>query len=362
MSQKGYILVANIFGYTAFLKQTELEHAQSIIDDLLNTLIESFQPPLIFTKIEGDSIFAYTPEDSFTKGQTLLEAIENLYCIFAITRESMQRNTVCPCKACKAITGLDLKLVLHYGTYSFTTVNSQQDLIGTDIMAIRHLSKSPIADDTGINGFAFITSDCVDALDINNFANGLKTYSDTCEHIGIINGFVYDLHPVWEIAHEQNKVTVIPEDAWLVVDTFLPVPSALAWEYITEPSYRRLWLKASGITIDRNENGRIGIGNTYICAHGKYKIDQVIVDWRPFDYLTVDTSMPLKGVQRSTVKLKEQDSGTKISWYFEKVTGLNSIHTFLLRLLSISFKGILSNRLKQGSETIREMIEKEVRT
>jgi len=362
MSQKGYLLVANIFGYTAFIKQTEIEHAQSIIDDFLNTLIENFLPPLIFSKTEGDSIFAYTPDDSFTKGQTLLEAIENLYCIFAITRESMHRNTVCPCKACKSITGLDLKLVLHYGTYSFTTVNSQQDLIGIDIMAIRHLSKSPISDETGINGFAFITSECIEALEINDFAKNLKTYSDTCEHIGIINGFVYDLNPVWDVARDKNKITVIPEDAWFVVDTFLPVTSALAWEYITEPSFRRLWLKASSITVDRNKNGRIGIGNTYICAHGKHKIDQVIVDWHPFDYLTVDTTMPLKGLQRSTVKLTEQESGTKISWYFEKVTGLNSIHTLLLRILSISFKGIITNRLKRGSNTVREIIEEEARS
>ena len=89
MSQKGYILVANIFGYTAFIQQTELEHAQSIIDDLLNILIESFPPPLIFSKIEGDSIFAYTSEDTFTNGQTFLEAIEYLYCNFALTRESL---------------------------------------------------------------------------------------------------------------------------------------------------------------------------------------------------------------------------------------------------------------------------------
>jgi len=362
MSQKGYILVTNIVGYTAFVNQTELEHAQSIIDDLLNTLIESFLPPLIFSKIEGDSIFAYTPENSFIKGQTFLEAIENLYCIFAITRESMHRNTFCPCKACKAMTDLDLKFVLHYGTYKFTTINSQQDLIGTDVMAIRHLSKSPILDATGIKGFAFITSDCVKALGIDDLAKSLKPYSETCEHIGIINGFVYDLYPVWEVAREQNKITVIPEDAWLVVDTFLPVPSALAWDYITEPRYRRWWLKASGITVDRNDNGRVGIGNTYICAHGRYKINQVIVDWRPFDYLTVDTIMPLKGLQRSTTKLTQHDSGTKISWYFERVIGLNSIHTFLLRLLFVSMKGILTKRLKRGSEIVREIIEKEVRT
>ena len=362
MSQKGYLLVANIFGYTAFIQQTELEHAQSIIDDLLNILIESFPPPLIFSKIEGDSIFAYTSEDTFTNGQTFLEAIEYLYCNFALTRESMHRNSVCPCRACKAMAELDLKLVLHYGSFRFTTINSQQDLIGTDIMTIRHLSKSPISDETGINGFAFITSECINALGIEDFSKSLKEYSDTLEHIGIINGFIYDLYPVLEVAREQNKVSVIPEDAWLVIDTFLPVPSTLAWEYITEPNYRRLWLNATEVTVDRNDNGRVGIGDTYICAHGKYKINQVIVDWRPFDYLTVDTLIPLKGMQRSTAKLIQQDSGTKISWYFDKVKGLNSIHTFLLRLLFISMKGNITNRLNRGSKTVRGMIENEAST
>ncbi|MGI9553865.1 MAG: DUF2652 domain-containing protein [Thermodesulfobacteriota bacterium] len=360
MSQNGYIVVANIFGYTNFLNQTELDHAQSIIDDLLNTLIENIQPPLIFSKTESDSIFVYTPENSFIQNQTFMEAIENLYCLFVLTRETMHRNTVCPCKACKFMSDLDLKFVLHYGTYSFTTINGQQDLIGADVMTIRHLSKSPISDTTGVKGFAFITNICVQAMKIDDFAKSLKTYSESHEHIGIINGFIYDLYPVWEVMREKNKITVKPEDAWFVIDTFLPVTSALAWDYITEPGYRRWWLKASRITLDGNDKGRIGIGTTYICAHGRYKINQVIVDWRPFEYLTVDTVMPLKGIQRSTVKLTPDGNGTKISWLFERVTGLNSIHTFLLRTLFVSFKGLLINRLKQGSDSLQEVIKSEI--
>lgn len=356
MSQNGYLVVANIFGYTAFLNETELEHAQSIVDDLLNTLIENIQTPLIFSKIEGDSIFMNTPENSIIQGQTFMEAIENLYCVFALTRENMHRNTVCPCKACKFMTDLDLKFVLHYGTYSFTSVNGQQDLIGTDVMTIRELSKSPISETTGVKGFAFITEACAQAMNNDEFAKSLHTYSETYEHIGTVNGFIYDLCSVWENMREQNKIKVDPEDAWFVVDTFLPVDSSLAWDYITDPKYRRWWLKASGITLDGNDKGRIGIGTTYICAHGRYKINQVIVDWRPFDYLTVDTVMPLKGVQRSTTKLTPQDSGTKISWCFERVNGLNNIHTFLLRSLFVSMKGLLINRLKQGSEIVGEMI------
>ena len=360
MSQKGYIVVANIFGYTSFLNENELEHAQSIVDDLLNTLIENIKTPLIFSKTEGDSVFVYTQENGFIRGRTFMEAIENLYFTFAIMRETMHRNTVCPCRACRAINDLDLKFVIHYGTFSFTTINGKQDIIGPDVMTIRNLSKSPIPETTGVKGFAFITDACMEAMEIGEFAKNLNTYSESYEHIGTVSGFVYDLLPVWEDIREKNKRAVTPEDAWFVVDTFLPIPSAHAWEYITEPRFRRWWLKASKITLDGSERGRIGIGTTYICSHGKYKINQVIVDWRPFEYLTVDTVMPLKGIQRSTTKLTPEGSGTNVSWLFDKITGINSIHTFLLRSLFLSMKGSFKNRLIEGSESVREMIEREV--
>jgi len=359
MSQNGYIAVANIHGYTSFLIQSELDHAQSVIDDLLNTLIDNVCPPLIFSKTEGDSVFVHVPEKSFMQSQSLIEAIDNLYCIFTLTRENMHRNTVCTCKACKLIPELDLKFVLHYGTYSFTTINNQEDLIGADVMHVRQLSKSPISDAAGVKGFAYITNECIKAMDINNFTENLIKYSDSNDQTGVINGFIYDLCPVWEEMREHNKITANPEDTWFVLETILPVNSALAWDYITEPKYRRWWLKASNITLDGNETGRIGIGTTYICAHGRYKINQIIVDWRPFDYLTVDTVMPLKGLQRSTVKLIPEEGGTKISWVFEKVTGLNSIHTLLLRTLFVAFKGIFIKRLKQGSESVIEIIRSE---
>lgn len=362
MSQQGYIAIANIFGYTSFLNKTEIDHAQSIVNNLLNTLIENIKPPLVFSKIEGDSIFIYKPENGFIKGQTLIEAVENLYYIFALTRETMHRNTVCPCKACRVMTDLDLKFVFHYGTYSFTAVNGHQDIIGPDVMTVRNLSNSPIPESTGIKGFAFITDDFVKALEMEEFTRDLNTYSETCEHIGEIKGFVYDLHPALKVIMGKNEITVAPEDTWFMVDTFLPVNTTLAWEFITDPSYRRRWLKASKITLDGSEKGRIGIGTTYICAHGKHKINQVIVDWKPFDYLTVDTIMPLKGILRSTSKLTPDGNGTNISWRFERIKGFNGLHTFILRSLFGFMKGVLINRLKEGNEAVREMIDKEAGT
>jgi hypothetical protein len=78
------------------------------MSSLMNTLLKNMGSPLIVSKLEGDAIFAYAPDGSFLQGQTLLEAIENLYCLFASTLEQMHRNTTCTCKACELIPTLDL--------------------------------------------------------------------------------------------------------------------------------------------------------------------------------------------------------------------------------------------------------------
>ena len=141
MLQKGYLVTANISGYEEFLTQAELEHAQSIVNDLLNTIIDDIRHPLIFSKSEGSSIFLYSPEGSFVQGQTFLEVIENLYCTFARTLETMSRNTVCPCQACQLMSRLDLRFIVHYGAFSLTEIDGQHDLTGPDVMILRHLNR-----------------------------------------------------------------------------------------------------------------------------------------------------------------------------------------------------------------------------
>ncbi|MGB7290813.1 MAG: DUF2652 domain-containing protein [Thermodesulfobacteriota bacterium] len=357
MSQKGYLAVVNISGYEEFLTQAELEHAQSIVNDLLNTLIDDIGHPLVFSKLEGNSIFLYSREGSFVQGQTLLELIENLYCTFARTLETMSRNTVCPCRACQLMSGLDLKFIFHYGTFSLTEIDGQHDLMGPDVMILRLLIKSPIADAAGNNGYLFITSACADAMSLNRLTVRMKTYSATFENLGEVKGYIHDLHSVWEHEREQRRITVKPEDAWLEVETDLPVSSALAWEYVTGPNFRKQWLSANDVTANTNDKGRMGIGTTYICSHGRYKINQVIVDWRPFEYLTVDTAMPMKGIQRHTTQLTPRGGGTRVSWRFDEITGRNRIHTLMLRMLFNSMKGKITSRLKEGSKKVLEMIE-----
>ena len=362
MPEKGYLVLANITGYEAFITQAELEHAQSIINDLIHSLLDNIKPPLVFSKLELDSIFVYAPDGGFQEGNTLLEVIENLYCTFSMTLETMYRNTVCPCEACRHMTSLDLIFVVHHGTYSLAEIDGQQDLIGSDVIILRELMKSPIADAVGIEAYAFITSACADAMGLNGLTDSMKTYSANYENLGEINGFAYDLRTVWQFQREHNRIRVNPDDAWLELETDLPVSPALAWEYVTEPGYRSWWLAANEVTAYTDNKGRVGIGTTYICAHGKYKINQVIIDWRPFEYLTVDTAMPMKGMQRHTTQLISHDSGTRVSWRFDQIIGRNRIHTLILRLLFGPMKGKMMSRLKHGGAKVLEKIENDIET
>jgi uncharacterized protein YndB with AHSA1/START domain len=357
MSQKGYLVAANISGYEEFLTKAELEHAQSIVNDLLNTIIDDIRDPLILSKLEGNSIFLYSPEGSFVQGQTLLEAIESLYCTFSRTLETMSRNTVCPCKACQLMSELDLKFLMHFGTFSLTEIDGQHDLMGRDVMILRELIKSPISDAAGNNGYVFVTDPCANAMGLNRSTDRMKTYSATFEKLGEVTGSIHDLHAVWEYQREQHRIMVKPEDTWLEVETVLPVSLALAWEYVTEPNFRKQWLSANTVTAHTNDKGRAGIGTTYVCAHGKYKINQVIIDWRPFEYLTVDSAMPMKGMQRHTTHLTPRGSGTRVSWRFDQVIGRNRIHTLMLRMLFNSMKWKISSRLKEGGKKVLKMIE-----
>jgi hypothetical protein len=43
-TQHGYLVIADISGYTSFVAKTELEHSQEILSELLELLVSRFQP------------------------------------------------------------------------------------------------------------------------------------------------------------------------------------------------------------------------------------------------------------------------------------------------------------------------------
>src|SRR6058998_2564348 len=55
-TKQGFLVLADISGFTALVTATELEHGPAIIADLLEAVIRRISPPLEIEGIEGDAV------------------------------------------------------------------------------------------------------------------------------------------------------------------------------------------------------------------------------------------------------------------------------------------------------------------
>ena len=81
-TQTGNLVLADISGYTSFVAQTEIEHADMALSFLLETIIEKLSNLLTISKLEGDAVFAYLEESKLEEAKSLLELIDQTYMAF----------------------------------------------------------------------------------------------------------------------------------------------------------------------------------------------------------------------------------------------------------------------------------------
>jgi hypothetical protein len=302
--RQGYLLLADISGYTAFLTETELDHAHAIVHELTSLIRERLAPPTRFVKLEGDAVFCYADQSTFRDGERFIELIEACYFDFSNRLVDMARSTTCPCHACAAIDSLGLKFIGHHGSYVIEHEADREDLAGPDVILIHRLLKNSISDDDGPQGYAFLTDACLSQM---SSSLALPTHSETYESFGETSGGVHDLGPVLDAMRMARREFITPEDADVETSVELPVPLAAAWQYIVDPVERQRWactkFSKDPDEVTPNAQGRVGPGATAHCNHGPGVGIREYLDWRPFAYCTCRTTLPprlarIVGIQR----------------------------------------------------------------
>src|SRR3954465_12762235 len=107
-------LIADISGYTGYLADVELDHAQDILADLIGTVVTALRPNFRLAKLEGDAAFTFAPTEK-VDGSLLLDTTEACYFGFRRRRRDGRQATACDCNACVRIPDLNLKFVVHHG-------------------------------------------------------------------------------------------------------------------------------------------------------------------------------------------------------------------------------------------------------
>ena len=357
-THEGYLLIADITGYTQYLNESELEHAQETLTALLHLLIEHTNPPLVISRLEGDAVISYGLRENFFNGQSFIEKIEKTYVTFRKALERLVLNNTCRCNACANIGNLDLKFFVHYGKFGIQKISSFDELVGNDINLIHRLVKNSVTPATGFKAYALYTNKAIENLAVDGMEETLTAHSEQYDQLGNVKVWVQDLKPVWEQQRNTVRVKFPKDKVWKSFEVFLEVPVEAAWDYMTQPEYRRILIGADRVETTNKSNGRLAEGTIYQCYHGDKMVPQTILEWQPFEYMII-SELGLwfpKNPSINEYRLRQVEKGTYLTKSFTKPSG-----PFFGRFISSLILPAMSNMMKGMFDHFKQTVEQDYR-
>jgi hypothetical protein len=329
--ETGFLVLADLTGYTAYLSKSEIEHAPTIAGDLLETVVGRLDPPFRLAKFEGDAAFLYV-EDGRADGSLLLDAIEAAYLAFRRRLRSIDQATSCDCNSCRLAPQLDLKLFMHHGSYVRGRIAGRDELAGSDVILAHRLVKGAGAAAAHGHGFALFTAAAVGALGIDPVALGLVRGDEPIEHLGMVSTHVLDLESRWRADSGRRRIE--SENGAAIVDLTVTIAAEASdvWAHLTSPSLRGLW--EGPILIDESNRGRRrGVGTTAQCVTGTLATLDEIVDWQPYDHVGWRLIVPGLGPVAASADLDPVGDATRLRmrWFAHADRELDPEHLARLR-------------------------------
>jgi len=304
------LVIADITGYTGYLAGVELDHAQDILADLVDTVVGSLRPTFQLAKLEGDAAFVWLPTAT-VDGSELRDVIEGCYFAFQRRIRDIRGASTCECNACIRIPALDLKFVAHHGRVVRQQMAGLEELVGSDVIVVHRLLKNHVGEELGMAAYALYTESLARLMGLDDPARaGMRQHRETFESVGKVTGWVSDLGAAWRVEQQRDRTRVTDEDALYVIA--LPtaaVPREILWEWVTSPARRVRWTTGLSGIVEDTVDGRRGLGTVNHCAHGQDLSIEEIVDWVPPEYETKRVTMVGKGIGPITVTTELLERG-----------------------------------------------------
>lgn len=143
-SKPALLFVPDISGFTQFVQNSEIEHSQHIITELLENLIEANEIGLQVSEVEGDAILFYKFGQPPTV-EELFQQVQKMFVGFHSQIKLIETQHICQCGACSTAQNLTLKFVAHFGNIAQTQIKEHTKLFGQDVITIHRLLKNDIS-------------------------------------------------------------------------------------------------------------------------------------------------------------------------------------------------------------------------
>jgi hypothetical protein len=308
--ESGYLLLADLSGYTAYLAESDPEHGPLIAGDFIETVVGRLRGAFRLEKLEGDAALFWADAGLVTGGM-LLDTVDAAYFAFQRRLQSVSQATTCSCGACRRMPALDLKFVCHMGDVLRQRIAGRSELAGRDvILAHRLLKGSTVERAAGARSYLLLSDAAMLALDLDPRELDMIGLTEQYEGLGTVRCHVLDLGRRW--AGEQLRPISPPPSGGQLnrTERLLPIPPAAAWELLTRADRRMRW---EGMArVEDLSPGRRGTGSIASCVVGRLKTVEEIVDWRPFDAFARRVGHPALGQLTTLYRLTELASGTHV--------------------------------------------------
>jgi uncharacterized protein YndB with AHSA1/START domain len=308
--ESGFLVLADLTGYTAYLSGSEIEHAPAIAGDLLETIVGRLEPPFRLAKFEGDAAFLFV-EDGRADGSLLLDAVEAAYLAFRRRLRSIDQATSCDCNSCRLAPKLDLKVFVHHGAFVRSRIAGRDELAGPDVIVVHRLLKGAGAAAAHANGFVLFTVAAVDALGLDPVALDLRSGKESIEHLGDVGTFTLDLEAGWQAESAQRRLDIAEADLAFDIEAILNAEPSVVWAHLTSPVLRARW-EGPIVIEETSAGGRRGVGTLAQCVTGRLATLEEIVDWQPYDRVAWRLAVPGVGPVAATADLDPTDHGTRL--------------------------------------------------
>ena len=200
----GLLLLADISGYTEFMGGVSEAHpdfaagvepvppAYDFMVTLLDLIADAVQPTFRPVQTEGDALFAVADADVVTnRGRDVLGTIGSTYVSYHARIEEQRRMQSHECSACVLLGSLELKFIVHAGTFVAQQLPTRTHVAGPAVILAHRLLKNRVTDETGLRGYALLTDAALELLGLDP-SEGIG-HSETVADAGAISGRVFEL-------------------------------------------------------------------------------------------------------------------------------------------------------------------------
>ena len=157
---EGFIVLLDISGYTRYIRshnlrhvpvvgkhfrETSESHAEAVVTDLLEALINATSDLLHPEKLEGDAVLMTAiVEDKERFSRLLVARLQDVFKVFHQRIAEIVFVETCLCDCCSQMEELRVKAIAHHGSFLLKKVASFREIAGQEVIRAHRLLKNEV--------------------------------------------------------------------------------------------------------------------------------------------------------------------------------------------------------------------------